>query len=69
MRPTKHIWQYFGRRMEKKELKRKGKKNMAFHSDLAADRCTELKPVFDPSRQYEKRKVVWDLFQCNMNSK
>ena len=54
---------------KKKELKRKGKKNMAFHSDLAADRCTELKPVFDPSRQYEKRKVVWDLFQCNMNSK
>ena len=34
---------------KKKELKRKGKKNTAFHSDLTADRCTELKPVFDPS--------------------
>ena len=53
--------------MEKKELKRKGKKNTAFHSDLTPIDVQRLNQYL--IHEYEKHKVVWDLFQCNMNSK
>ena len=44
--------QYFGRRMEKKKgqgKKKKKKKKTEINSGSTADRCTELKPVFDAS--------------------
>ena len=50
---------------KEKEEKRKTKIN----SGSTADRCTELKPVFDPSALKAQIKVIVDLSQSNMNLK
>ena len=43
--------QYFGRRMEKKKTtkEKEEEKKTEINSGSTADRCTELKPVFNPS--------------------
>ena len=53
--------------MEKKGTEKKGEEKHGISFGFNADRCTEAKPVL--IHEYEKHKVVWDLFQCNMNSK